>query len=298
MKELVAIDWGTSSLRAALLDAQGHALEERSFPRGILHVAPGEFPTVLEAACGDWLRGGNRLALISGMAGSRQGWAEAAYAACPAGFADVAAQLRWVQPGRVAIVPGMSCEVRDVPDVMRGEETQVFGALRLLGLDSGVFVLPGTHSKWVNVRSQRIEQFSTFMTGEFYALLREHSILARTLPGEDGSLDEPAFVRGVRYALESASLLHTAFSARTLSLFDRLAAEALPSLLSGLVIGEELRAQPLANRQGPVVLIGSAVLTQRYEIALRLLGVRARCVGSQATWRGLWAIAQTLEAQE
>jgi 2-dehydro-3-deoxygalactonokinase len=192
-------------------------------------------------------------------------------------------------------VPGLRCETHGVPDVMRGEETQVFGALQLLGIDQGLFVLPGTHSKWVRVARGRIETFATFMTGEFYALLRQHSILARTMTAMDGELDAPAFRRGVEHALRSGNLLHTAFSARTLSLFEHLPAVALPSYLSGLVIGEELRSQDLRALPGPLVVIGSPALTQRYELALQELGVAARSVGLQAGWRGLWAVARTLE---
>jgi 2-dehydro-3-deoxygalactonokinase len=289
---LVALDWGTSSLRAALLDASGTVLEQRALARGILSVAPGEFPAVFEAACGDWMRAGAAHAIISGMAGSRQGWLEAPYCACPAGFAEIAAQVAWIERGRIAIVPGLNCERHGIPDVMRGEETQILGALELLGDGDGLFVLPGTHSKWARVTQGRIETFATFMTGEIYALLRSQSILARTLPQADGALDEPAFQRGVEESLRGSGLLHSAFGVRTLSLFDRLAADALPSYLSGLVIGEELRAQQLPEAQARIVLIGSPELTARYQIALRTLGASGQSLGSEATWRGLWRIAQ------
>lgn len=299
MKPLIAVDWGTSSLRAALLDADGTVLEETASPRGILTVAAGEFAPLLIATCARWVGTGGTFHLLSGMVGSRQGWQEAAYCPCPCGFAEVASRLAWIPPSpgleRVAIVPGLSHEMEGVPDVMRGEETQVFGALALLGLQDARLVLPGTHSKWVRVGGGRIEGFSTFMTGEFYALLRQHSILARTLPEADGALDEAAFLRGVQHARGSASLLHAAFSVRTLALFDRLPAAALPSYLSGLVIGEELRTQSLEAGTAPVVVIGAPALTLRYEIALKAFGLAARCIGSEATWRGLWAIAQTLD---
>jgi 2-dehydro-3-deoxygalactonokinase len=289
---LVALDWGTSSLRCALLDASGAVLEQRALARGILSVVPGEFPAVFDSACGDWMRAGAPHAIISGMAGSRQGWLEAPYCACPAGFAEIAAQLAWIERGCIAIVPGLDCEQDGVPDVMRGEETQILGALDLLGRGDGLFVLPGTHSKWARVAQGRIERFSTFMTGEIYALLRKQSILARTLPEADGALDEQAFQRGVEQSLGGDGLLHNAFGVRTLSLFDRLAAEVLPSYLSGLVIGEELRAQQLTPASGRIVLIGAPELTARYEIALRTLGVSAQCMGAEASWRGLWRIAQ------
>ena len=293
MNHLLAVDWGTSSLRGALLDRTGKVLEERSFARGILTVPPGEFATVFEACFDQWMGASGTFCLISGMAGSQQGWLQAPYCACPAGFDEIAHQLTWVAPGRVAIVPGLSCEHDGIPDVMRGEETQVLGALQLLDLQDGLLVLPGTHSKWVRVKSGRIQSFATFMTGEFYALLRQHSILARTLPPAEGELDTDAFNQGVALALRSSSLLQTAFSARTLSLFERLPAPALPSYLSGLVIGEELRSQPL-DAGGHVVVIGSVALTRRYELALAQRRVSVQRVGLDAAWCGLWTIATAL----
>ena len=302
MKNLLVVDWGTSSLRGAWMDARGSVVEERSFDRGILTVAAGDFPLVFDACFGDWMKTNDALCLMSGMVGSKQGWLEAPYCTCPAGFGELAASLAWVEPGRVAIVPGLSCEhdglpevrrLQRVPDVMRGEETQIFGALRLLGLREALVLLPGTHSKWAQVQAGRIQSFSTFMTGEFFALLRQHSILSRTLPASDGAFDAEAFEQGVTLALRSNSLLQTAFSARTLSLFDRLPAVALPSYLSGLVIGEELRGQTW-GADAHVVIIGSETLTQRYQIALALRGVSAQRMGSKAAWAGLWAIAETL----
>ena len=287
--QLVALDWGTSSLRGALLAADGQVIEERSFARGILTVDKDGFKEVFESSFGDWMQP-NTLCLIAGMAGSQQGWIEAPYCPCPAGFADIAASLAWVEPGRIAIVPGLSVEDKGVPDVMRGEETQVFGALQLLGLQDARIVLPGTHSKWVTVANSHITDFSTWMTGEFYALLSRHSILARTMPSTDPLHDEAAFAKGVACALRGDGLLHTAFSARTLSLFKRMASDALPSYLSGLVIGEELNGQRLSSGES-LVLIGAPELCSRYHQALGLMGVKSIVIGNHATWAGLKAIA-------
>ena len=293
MPPLIALDWGTSSLRGARLARDGTVLEERAYPRGILTVPPGGYTALFEALFGDWMQPPGALCLIAGMAGSRQGWVEAPYCACPASLADVAAQLAWVEPGRIAIVPGLCCDHDGVPDVMRGEETQVFGALHLLGIDRGVLVLPGTHSKWVQVEAGRIHAFATLMTDEFYALLRRHSILARMLPDADGEFDGAAFDTGVAQALRSTGLLRSAFSVRTLALFERLPEAQRPSYLSGVVIGEELRSRPMAMAER-VVLIGEPALTQRYERALAQIGIRAEAVGSQAAWRGLHRIAQKI----
>lgn len=295
MKPLIAIDWGTSSLRGARLSDQGAVLEERAFARGILTVPPGDFPAIFQQHFGAWMEPPDTLCLIAGMAGSRQGWIEAPYCPCPAGFDELAQRLAWVEPGRIAIVPGMSCEHAGVPDVMRGEETQVFGALHLLGLRDALLVLPGTHSKWVQVRGGRIETFATLMTGEFYALLRRDSILARTMPADDGELHEAAFDAGVALALRDGGLLHHAFSVRSLALFDRLPAAQAPSYLSGLVIGDELRSRQLAGDDA-VVIVGTDALTQRYQRALAQCGVRAQCIGAQAMWRGLHEMALRLAA--
>jgi 2-dehydro-3-deoxygalactonokinase len=222
------------------------------------------------------------------MAGSKQGWVEAPYCPCPSGRVEVGNAIVGIEPGRIAIVPGMSDMHDGVPDVMRGEEVQIFGAMALTGLSDGLFVLPGTHNKWVTVKRGRVTGFRTFMTGEFYALLSQHSILARTLDAQ-APLDEVAFLEGVTQADNGQGLLHNAFGARTLALFDRMPAGELASYLSGLLIGEELRTQSI--HAGDLVLIGSPALTQRYLLALEISGNTARTLGTEATWAGLHALA-------
>lgn len=294
MRALIAVDWGTSSLRGARLDAHGGVLEERSFERGILTVPSGGCPAVFEQFFGDWVGEPGALCLISGMAGSQQGWVQAPYCTCPAGLADVAAQLHWVAPGRIAIVPGLQCEHDRVPDVVRGEETQVFGALGVLALKDGLFVLPGTHSKWVSVRGGRIHAFTTAMTGEVYGLLRRHSILARSMPADNDGWQADAFDAGVAHAMRSPGLLQAAFSVRTLALFERLAAELRGSYLSGVVIGEELRSQSRSHELGDaseVVLVGADALLMRYGRAFEQFGCTVRTVGARAAWQGLFEIA-------
>jgi 2-dehydro-3-deoxygalactonokinase len=289
MNPLVAIDWGTSALRGARLGADGVVLEERRFDRGVASVAPNAFAAVFDECFGDWRVGAESLCLIGGMAGSQQGWVEAPYQPCPARFEDLCSRLTWVEPRRIAIVPGLSCQHAGIPDVLRGEELQVFGALQLLGRTDGLFVLPGTHSKWVRVRAGQVQSFSTVMTGEFYGLLRRHSFLARSMPDADAGFDMPAFDQGVSVALSSRSLMQTAFGVRTLALFKRVAPQALPSYLSGLVIGEELRSQMNHDLQGGghVVVIGDPALTQRYERALSQQGIGVQTLGAAAGWAGL-----------
>ena len=297
---LLGIDWGTSSLRGALLDERGRALVQRESPQGLLHVPAGAWARVFEEAFADWLaRHPGLPVLMCGMVGSRQGWVEAPYCACPARAADLAARLAWVQPGRIAIVPGLWCEADGMPDVMRGEETQTLGALQLLGLGSAAavtLVLPGTHSKWVRVREGCVTGFATQMSGECYALMRRQSILARTLPADEPPFDGDAFDAGIDRAGATGGLLHHLFGVRSLALVDRRDAPGLASYLSGLVIGEELRAQPLPAG-AEVVVVGSALLAARYARALARRGHPTRSAGPEATWAGLAALARAAVAR-
>ncbi len=292
-RPLIGIDWGTTSLRGARLGASGQVLESREFPRGILSVPPGQFEAVFHELFGDWMQAPDALCLISGMAGSRQGWQEAPYCPCPAGFAELGQHLLWLQTGRIALVPGLSClgaDALNTPDVMRGEEVQIFGALQMTGCDSATLVLPGTHSKWVQVQGGRVVQFQTFMTGEVFALMSQHSILGKTLDLQ-GAFDEAAFLQGVDQSQLADSILHHLFAVRTLGLFERLSPAQLTSYLSGLLIGEELRHQALSSRTAPVILIGNQALTLRYTLALQYLKVPCQSRGAEATWAGLFALA-------
>ena len=276
--KLIALDWGTTSLRAYLLDAAGKIIERRDGGPGVMRIGNGAFEAALDAFAGDWIRAHPDAALIaSGMIGSKQGWREAPYCACPAGEAALAAHLIRVPlaGGRqLALVPGVSSidPVTGVPDVMRGEETQIIGALPAMGLH--VAVLPGTHSKWAWFEDGVIVSFASFMTGEVYAALTEHTILGR-LMNLDAPHDDRAFERGVRYGLDAPeALLNRLFSARTLGLFNQLDSAALPSYLSGLLIGSELGGA-LAPRARPagLTLLGSADLVRRYAQACTIAGL-------------------------
>ena len=157
----VCVDWGTSSLRAYLMNADGVVLQRVASPRGVLTVDKGEHEGVLAGLIGGWLAESGPLPiLMAGMVGSRQGWVEAPYADCPAGLPEIAAAMATVNTrtmGAIGVAPGVSTIDRDgAPDVMRGEETQILGALAAMGRANGVFVLPGTHSKWARVEAGRI----------------------------------------------------------------------------------------------------------------------------------------------
>jgi len=288
---LIGLDWGTTSCRAYLIGADGAVLQHVADGPGILKVENGAFGAALDAMTADW---GRLPVILSGMIGSRQGWREAPYAQCPAGADDIVQALaRFDHAGRpVALVPGLAVENDAMPDVMRGEETQIFGALALAGRDAGLFLLPGTHSKWAEVSGGRIVSFRTFMTGEVFGALKDHTILGRLM--RDGAPDAEGFVRGVEEgaALGGAgALLNRLFATRSYGLMDRLADTALSDYLSGLLIGAEV-AEATRQVKGAVTIIAGAALAQRYTDALRLLGRESTLAPPDCVAAGHWRLAR------
>jgi 2-dehydro-3-deoxygalactonokinase len=290
---MIAIDWGTSSLRVYRLDAHGGVLEMRASPQGILSVENGKFSVVLEAQAGDWIAAGDEPVVMSGMIGSRQGWLEVPYAACPAGFEEIAAGMREVawDGGTAWIAPGLTCrDVAGIPDVMRGEEAQILGVLDRLGPGAHTVCLPGTHSKWVEVKDGRIARFSTHMTGEAFAIFKAHSILGRMM--KDGATDAAAFEDGVRRSADAGGLLHHLFGVRARGLFGELTEAASASYLSGMLIGNEIRSAH--GKRGQVHLLCSAQLAEIYGLAFTVLGIEANALDPDSVTKGLFRLAAYL----
>jgi 2-dehydro-3-deoxygalactonokinase len=276
---LISVDWGTSSFRAYLADIRGLAIEEISGGKGALALGPGEHEPYLAARLSEWKARHPDLPIIaSGMVGARQGWVEAPYAACPAGAAEIAAATVFAPSpalGEVRILPGVA--TRDgtgAPDVMRGEETQILGALAATGGGDGSFVLPGTHSKWARVEGGRIVSFQTYMTGEVFAVLKEHSVLGRMMAPEREGAEPSGFILGLDAATgmeRAGDLLHRIFMTRTLGLLGDIPPGQLAEYLSGLLIGAEVIAGSRGARAATVV--GSHQLCERYVQAAARVGV-------------------------
>lgn len=297
MARLIALDWGSTRLRAFLLGDGGEVLQTRQSDDGAATLQGAEqYARALADLIGDWRERQPQLKLLAcGMVGSQYGWREAPYVRCPANAEALASQLLKLDDA-IGIVPGLVDDAAR-PDVMRGEETQIVGALALHpGLaDEAVLVLPGTHSKWARVRGGRVTGFATHMTGELFALLRQHSVLNRLMPADGSSPAAPeAFLRGVEAAREPGGLAHQLFAVRTLGLFKQLSAEQLPDYLSGLLIGHEITAE---LRQAPqrVALIGDPALCARYALALQHLGQPAPLQLDNTAPAGLWALAQAMK---
>jgi 2-dehydro-3-deoxygalactonokinase len=291
---LIGVDWGTSGMRAYLLDADGKIADRREGPHGILNVEGGDFAGTLASQVGGWLQAARVPVLMSGMIGSRQGWHEAPYVDAPAGIGELAAALVTVPfaGADVRIVAGVKDSAGAMPDVVRGEEVQVLGAMARLGVDGGRFVLPGTHSKWVQAEAGRVAGFATYMTGDVYAAVRNHTILGRLM--EEGDADADAFDRGVQDGAKAGApgaLLHRLFGVRTAGLFDRFTATDLPDYLSGLLIGAEIGDRRETNGR-PVHIIASDTLADRYRRAAEALGVTTHVVAADCVVEGHMAIAR------
>jgi 2-dehydro-3-deoxygalactonokinase len=290
---MIGLDWGTTSLRAYRIAPDGAVRDRLDKAGGILTVPAGGFPAALRDAVGAWLADGETRVLLCGMVGSRQGWVEAPYLPCPAGPDEIAAATVPIpfEGAELRLVPGLTTrDAEGVPDVMRGEETKLVALAA--DLRDALICLPGTHSKWARLAGGRIAGFTTHMTGEAFAALSQHTILART--SEDAPDDAAAFARGAARARDSGGLLHHLFGARTLHLVDGMAPRATRSYLSGLLIGHEVAAALAGSGAREVHLAGAAGLAALYARALEQAGVTVRLHDPDCVAAGLTRIAGSL----
>ncbi|WP_424971640.1 2-dehydro-3-deoxygalactonokinase [Dinoroseobacter sp. S76] len=291
---LIGIDWGTSSLRAFLIGAQGEVLDKVSSAEGIMHVKDGDFEAVFRKLIAVWGANAKVPVLASGMITSRNGWVETPYAQVPLGAGDLARALvpHPTSCGMdLRFITGVTTDHAAGPDVMRGEETQIIGA-QALGMSDGTFVMPGTHSKWIRVADDRIEDYATYMTGEIFAALKGHTILGTLI--EDGPYDAEGFSRGVAAGLDKgSSLLHDLFHVRTLPLMGRMESRSVADFLSGLLIGAEVKAaQDRGDATAAVTIIGRSDLADRYETALTAAGLHSTRAPDDIVASGHFLIAQ------
>ena len=286
MRFIVA-DWGTTRFRGYLIENET-ILDQVSSDEGVSALRKGQHRDVFLRRCGRWLEAEpDAPVLLVGMVGSREGWQEAPYADCPAGPAEIARALVAVDLGdgrKGHIIPGLFCEpAPGAADVMRGEETLALGA----GVEDGLVCSAGTHPKWILMREGRIERFATFMTGEMYALLLEHSMIGRPAT-------EPADQKGFDMGLGAADhnsgadgtarvgLLHLLFGARAAVVSGRMASNLLGPYLSGLLTGDEINAA-LAQfgRPSCVTILADQARADLYAHALARLGIRTELKNPQ-----------------
>lgn len=272
----LAIDWGTTNRRVYVMDAAGAVIETARDDRGIKAVAPGGWSAEL---AGIRARFGDLPAIAAGMVGSTRGWIDVPYVKAPAGIAELAGGLGRIDGERFAIVPGVACH-GDRPDVMRGEEVQVLGAaLAGLAPADALFCQPGTHNKWITLEGGRIARFTTALTGELFALLRDHSILAEMMAGEVG--DGPAFHEGLADAGDG-DILSRLFGVRASVLLGRRAREDGAAYASGLLIGGDVAARQVSGRT--VHILSDPKLGPLYATAIARFGGTATMIDGQAAF--------------
>jgi 2-dehydro-3-deoxygalactonokinase len=302
---LVALDWGTTTFRAWLLDHTGSVLDSVRTADGALTISGRSasararalaFEGAFLRLCRSWLDEHPGVpVLCAGMAGSNHGWADAGYLDVPADLGELGEHLTVVPAGEsvVHLVPGLRVDRPD-PDVLRGEEVQLVGALAEVPEGPATVVLPGTHSKWVRLDGSRVTGFTTAMTGELYGLLMRDSILARLATGEPGTAVTEAFTRGLDAEDargEARGLAALLFTARPLALAGRLDPSEIADYVSGLLVGSEVRHMLRGTPAGVVALCGPPATEHRYRFALERGGVSVHTVGEDAAARGLWGVA-------
>ncbi len=287
----VAVDWGTSSFRLWLVGADGNVLAERRSGEGMTTAAKTGFSEVLSAHLAAVEAPDNLPVIVCGMAGARQGWVEAGYIDVPASLSSILTGAVSV-PGEsrdVRILPGLAQRDAATPDVIRGEETQLLGALGPESKGTQAVCMPGTHSKWVHVSDGRVTGFSTFMTGELFDAISKHTILTHAVAGaEDQPADAAAFEAAVAAAFRRPALAsNLLFAARSGQLLHGISAAAAQAKLSGTLIGLEIAgALQDAGKDTAVTLVASGRLQALYEQAFRTLSLSFTVIDADAAVRG------------
>ena len=273
----IAVDWGTTNRRAYRIE-DGAVADTIRDDRGVLAVSRDAFPAEV---AGLRTRLGDLPMLCAGMAGSARGWTDVPYLPCPAGFAELAAGAVWAEPGRTALLPGLSVAAAGRADVMRGEEVQLLGAVAAgLAPADALLCQPGTHCKWARVRGERVVQFRTAMTGELFALLKGHSLLGDFLRGE--VRPGAAFEAGLDVAAEGRPL-SALFGERAAVLLGLRDANHAASRVSGLLIGGDVREQALTPGEA-VRILADPTLGDLYATAVARAGGKPVLVDGQAAF--------------
>ncbi|WP_133623597.1 2-dehydro-3-deoxygalactonokinase [Erwinia sp. LJJL01] len=291
MNSYIAIDWGSTNLRAWHYQ-QGACVEQRRSEAGVTRLNGRRCAEVFAEVTAGWPVDDVPV-VMAGMVGSNAGWQPVPYLSCPVRLSDIAARLTRVD-NRAWVVPGLSVQREDNANVMRGEETQLLGALQLAPAD--VYVMPGTHAKWVQAEADKIIDFRTVMTGELHHLLLTQSLVGAGLPEQRE--DRAAFRDGLAIGSSDRSILSRLFEVRAAHVLGGRDRATISDFLSGLLIGHEaaLMAGQYAVKAGrPVTIIAGEALAQRYQQALRFVGLNTQTLaGDSAFQHGIRSIANEL----
>jgi 2-dehydro-3-deoxygalactonokinase len=294
------VDWGTSSFRLWLIDEDGTVLGERRSSEGMTTAASTGFAQVLQSHLSALFAPDDIPVIVCGMAGARQGWVEAGYIDTPTLLSAILTGAVSV-PGQkrdVRILPGLAQRSKQAPDVMRGEETQLLGAIAADAHGEQIVCMPGTHSKWVRVVDGAVTGFSTFMTGELFDVITKHSILSHAVTGAEAMpADAAALEAAVKAAFDQPALATSLiFGARAGQLLHGLTAVGAQARISGTLIGAEIAGGLLnAGKGTAITLVASGRLQTLYESAFHLLSLPYQTIDADAAVRrGLSAAAKAI----
>ncbi len=287
VNKFISIDWGTSSFRAYLINDMGLVEDSLSSNDGILKFQKDEFHPFLLKSLDLWLKKYRGINIfLSGMIGSKNGLIETSYVPCKVGLDDIVKKLVEVDVNTY-IVPGVIAKTDNCIELMRGEEVQIFGALEYMNLNSAFMILPGTHSKWAMVKSKKIVDFKTSMSGEVFEAISKHTILSLSISLRE--FDIKTYKKGVDFSKNDGGLLNHIFQVRTRSMYMK--EDNTHSFLSGLVIGNEIKEMKKVFDTQEVVLVGSPELNLIYKIALEEYQIRSIPLdASKATQKAIYHI--------
>lgn len=283
----LVVDWGSTNFRAFAMDSSNQLMDTKEAPIGLLQVTEGKFAETLQDLLQAWLPDYQSLPIyMAGMIGSLKGWVNVDYVPTPTSalnLANKAHQFELPWGPKATIFPGVSHNyATDNYDVMRGEEIQIFGLEKLINSRDFAAILPGTHSKHALFKDGKISAFSSYLTGELYSVLLNHSLLGKGLPDKPPE-DHMAFCKGLAEG-QTGQLTNRIFLARTHRLFKNLTEAQIPDYLSGFLIGYELKN--LTSKK--VYLVGGQALGERYQLACEQLNINSEIVsGNQCFLAGI-----------
>ncbi len=279
MSNLIIVDWGTSNFRAIILDDRFNIVDSISSNSGILQFKKNEFKTFLLDILKPWLEKPlNPTILMSGMIGSKNGWHETSYLLCETSLDKVSNNLFKIPEieENIYIVPGVKTLKDNFIDLMRGEEIQIFGALKTLDINNSICILPGTHSKWAIIENKNIINFKTNMTGELFNTISTYTILEKTIKSKGFHND--TFIKGVELSKLSGGLLNHIFQIRAQA--DTIGEDFTNSFLSGILIGHEIKEMKVLFSKNDFIVIGSTFLNDLYVKALKVYSIESTSIDS------------------
>jgi len=279
MTSFITVDWGTTNFRASLINEENKVIDTISNDKGMMQFEKDEFHGFLIQELSSWLEQNHKIKIyMSGMVGSMNGWLETIYLHCDVSLDELSQNLIPIPniKEEIYIVPGVKTLKNGLIDLMRGEEVQIFGALKEASINNAVLILPGTHSKWAKVCDEKILDFKTNMTGEVFNTLSTNTILSKSISNKE--INIKAFEKGVALSQEKGGLLNQVFQARAQA--KEIGEDNIYSFLSGILIGHEIKEMSSLFETKEVLIVGNSTLNTLYENALNQYDMKSKTIDS------------------